>query len=100
MVNSVSFLVNLCFEHCNSSSDTLKQQVLTPAILAPVLGILIPFVLVTVSEVISPIVSTDKYPFLDKLSNYNKMIERDTELQKTSEPAIAYSTCYAQPFIC
>jgi len=28
------------------------------------------------------------------------MIERDTELQITSEPAIAYSTCYAQPFDC
>lgn len=27
------------------------------------------------------------------------MIERDTELQTTSEPAIAYSTCYNQPFI-
>ena len=27
------------------------------------------------------------------------MIERDTDLQITSEPAIAYSTCYAQPFI-
>jgi len=27
------------------------------------------------------------------------MIERDTELQITSEPAIAYSTCYAQPFL-
>ena len=27
------------------------------------------------------------------------MIERDTELQITSEPAIAYSTCYQQPFI-
>ena len=26
------------------------------------------------------------------------MIERDTKLQITSEPAIAYSTCYAQPF--
>ena len=26
------------------------------------------------------------------------MIKRDTELQITSEPAIAYSTCYAQPF--
>ena len=27
------------------------------------------------------------------------MIERDTELQTTSEPAIAYSTCYRLPFL-
>jgi rRNA maturation endonuclease Nob1 len=27
------------------------------------------------------------------------MIERDTEFQITSEPAIAYSTCYRLPFI-
>ena len=27
------------------------------------------------------------------------MIERDTKLQITSEPAIAYSTCYRLPFL-
>ena len=27
------------------------------------------------------------------------MIKRDTELQITSEPAIAYSTCYRLPFL-
>ena len=27
------------------------------------------------------------------------MIERDTELKITSEPAIAYSTCYRLPFL-
>ena len=27
------------------------------------------------------------------------MIERDTELQITDEPAIAYSTCYRLPFL-
>jgi site-specific DNA-methyltransferase (adenine-specific) len=33
-----------------------------------------------------------------KLIHY-QMIERDTELQITSEPAIAYSTCYRLPFL-